>query len=968
MACNISVGRGRKFLDSLRRNTAIMAAVAAGCAGYLALPAPAATQIQWSPTAANSTWATGSNWVGGSAPTSDLVTNIAYFDSTSYTSQPNAGTTSINGIVIGDGSTATAALALSGTMLTIGGGGITMFANAGAATISSPLTLGAPETWTNNAASLLTITGNITNGANLLTIAGTGNTSISGVLGSGSGGLTTFGTGSLTLTGANTYTGTTSVNSGTMFLDFSATGAPATGGIINNGATSVGTASSALVLGGGTLSVKGNGGATPTQYFASTTINPGQSAIIVNANGGTAAVALGAITRNTGGTVVFTLPTGTPSATNGITISTGVTNSILGTGWAIVSSSGTAANNSANGYTFATLSGTNIVAYTGATAETGTGTWGGLSGKNYAANYDLSGAGTFSGAGSARGANTIRYTGIGASQSGSTITINCFLNSGTGTFTVGSGVIIGATTDTELVLAAAPAPLVISGVIADGSSASAVTIMGPSTTTLSGVNTYTGQTYINNAVVNIIADSGLGAAGTGATLNMNGGTLQAGAATVGLYNGSAGTNNRNVVLGASGGTFDSQANTLIIAGTISSATPNYGNLTKIGSGTLTLSGANTYSGQTLINNGTLALTGTGSINSSPRISIASGATFNVSGVTGGYAMAAGQTLAAFGTGTANVTGSVNVGGQTINMQDGTNIGTLALSSGLTLNGATLDFDLGSSSNDMLTIAGAAALSNISTINIGALTSANSLAVGTTAYTLITAASGLNNGNFTLANTKIIVGSVPYTLSLSGDATHEYLGVSTAPTVTWTGATSYNWTSATDNWAPGAYSDGSPVVFDSTGANGSNIVIPSGGVLPLNVTFSNTSGHPYTFDSTGGPIAGALDAVVVSGGGSVTFNNANTYGGGLGISAGSTVTAGNASALGIGTVTLSGSATLDLAMDRSTNFGNAVQISGPATILSDRATAHSAGVSTDAGNTGDRRSDAHGRAWQQCKQR
>ena len=74
------------------------------------------------------------------------------------------------------------------------------------------------------------------------------NTTYSGVL-SGSGGLAKIGSGMLTLTGSNSYTGGTSVKGGTLLLDFSAAGAPA-GNIINYAANS-----SALTLGGGTLSI-----------------------------------------------------------------------------------------------------------------------------------------------------------------------------------------------------------------------------------------------------------------------------------------------------------------------------------------------------------------------------------------------------------------------------------------------------------------------------------------------------------------------------------------------------------------------------------------------------------------------------------------------------------------------------------------------------------------------------------------
>ena len=125
---------------------------------------------------------------------------------------------------------------------------------------------------------------------------------------------------------AESYTGNLAVNSGGVTLDFS------------NLATPTNMVGGALVLGSGGLNVNDKPGSVATsQTFSATTLNAGGSSISVAANGNTSGsglLALGGITRNTAGTVNFTLP-----ATGSITTTTANTaTSILG-GWAVVSGS-----------------------------------------------------------------------------------------------------------------------------------------------------------------------------------------------------------------------------------------------------------------------------------------------------------------------------------------------------------------------------------------------------------------------------------------------------------------------------------------------------------------------------------------------------------------------------------------------------------------------------------------------------
>ncbi len=83
-----------------------------------------------------------------------------------------------------------------------------------------------------------------------------------------------------------------------------------------------------------------------------------------------------------------------------------------------------------------------------------------------------------------------------------------------------------------------------------------------------------------------------------------------------------------------------------------------GNLVKNGTGILTLAGVNTYTGDTVVNAGTLALVHASSSNTiagSSVITVAAGATLDVSGLAQGFELAAGQTLKGSGTVTGDTT-------------------------------------------------------------------------------------------------------------------------------------------------------------------------------------------------------------------------------------------------------------------------------------------------------------------------
>ncbi len=240
------------------------------------------------------------------------------------------------------------------------------------------------------------------------------------------------------------------------------------------------------------------------------------------------------------------------------------------------------------------------------------------------------------------------------------------------------------------------------------------------------------------------------------------------------------------------------------------------NLTKAGSGSgiLTLTRVNTYSGNTTISTGTLALSTTGSIANSPNITIGSGGTFDVSGLTNALSLESSQTLKSSSTGS-NTTGTI----------------TVASSKNLTLSSGGLAFNsYAGGVTSALTVTGATAgelVLNSAPITVSTTTA---LAVGT--YKLIAksgSATGVTGtiGALSIEGSGLAANTTGALSILSGE-----LILTVIPTNNWSGNTSNNW-NTTSNWSLGTV----PLSTD-------NITISSGAIV-MDVNYTLASGRTLT---------------------------------------------------------------------------------------------------------------------------
>lgn len=352
------------------------------------------------------------------------------------------------------------------------------------------------------------------------------------------------------------------------------------------------------------------------------------------------------------------------------------------------------------------------------------------------------------------------------------------------------------------------------------------------------------------------------------------------------------------------------------------------NLTKVGTGTLTLSGTLAYQptanstvgrrgGITTISAGTLALTNSaaipgGVVTERPStINVQAAGTLDVSGFSGSYSTAAFQQIVGAGTIAGNFTHDEGVirPGNTISSNNPASnavAGTLNFSNNFAWSGGEYVFDLTDnpvSGNDLISVAGSTTLSG------GAVTPnfiGNVPTAGTT-FTLLTSTGGITGSPASISvawdgrgadPVPFISGnSLQFTVPVGGADLVWRGNDGTNPTF-WDIETTGNWTGA----SPNTFFQNDSVTFDDT-ATGFAVDLQAN-VEPNSVTINNST-NAYTFTSSGGAITG-ITGLVKTGSGDVTMDVDNTFSGAAQLSGGGTIDiVGRDSALGEGALELNG---------------------------------------------------------------
>ncbi len=426
--------------------------------------------------------------------------------------------------------------------------------------------------------------------------------------GSGTGSLTKTGYGTLILGAANTYSGGTIVNAGTLNLDFTQVGAPGapTANILNPAGS--------LTLGGGAFKMTGKAGTANAQTNSALYVSGGGNTITFTPGAGaasTAAYFAGNVTRTSAGALVdFSSVVGAADIATNICVTTAANiNGILG-GWATVNAFNewaAVSNNvvwplgSYGGYLVTiptTGPGSATSNYQIVTAGPPT---------NLTANAAMNSLRLGNGGGIALGNNTLTLSGT----NGGLLCYGNALVSGStpGYLTAGSG-------QELIIITKSGATLTNSAPLIGNADGGRLTVGGAGTMLLSSANTYTGPTLIDGGTLNIASGGSLAGGSsvkvnTGGTLTVSAGGTVGGNVEVGPSTGNttanlnnSGTISGNLTLDAAEAPASPNANA------ISQGAPGYALLN-----TNSTTGNVTNNGILAINGGATTLTSLGTISS-----------------------------------------------------------------------------------------------------------------------------------------------------------------------------------------------------------------------------------------------------------------------------------------------------------------------------------------------------------------
>ena len=463
----------------------------------------------------------------------------------------------------------------------------------------------------------------------------------------------------VTLTGANTMSSTTTINAGTLALSGSGSAVSTTitvnlGGTLtlDNSTTAVASRlgdALALTLNGGNFNFIGNSAGVSSETAGALTLPTGHNTVTITpGTGGSTTMTFASLSRTAGATALFR-GTNMRSAA-GANVSTLIFTAAPTLTGAAGAEGTTTMSVLKGAFGDTSLSGTGSDMVTVISNKLSPLASGEYTGDLQTANANVKL--TADRAAVATNTNSLILNGFGITNPGGAITIpissaslsgNILINSATNI--AGANTTLGITTTELPILATADST--ISAVIGTATTGS-VTLSGTGNVTMSATNLYTSTTFINGANLfygasNVISSGGVtmrggsynldGNSDTIGSLSLTASTVTTGAGTL-TGNGSfttatnanyASTISGNLGLGANAtftigdGLMDNDA---VISAVISGAFT----FAKAGTGVLVLSGSNSYSGATTVSGGTLRLGATGGGTNTPLGTTAGGTT------------------------------------------------------------------------------------------------------------------------------------------------------------------------------------------------------------------------------------------------------------------------------------------------------------------------------------------------------